>query len=61
LRAAGFRAASTGLVLIAFFAAVRITLNPVSAKPGLGVAPGHHTHKHFWPTMISAHGIPIDI
>jgi hypothetical protein len=52
LREAGFRAASTGSVLLAFFVAVRITLSPVSAKLGLSVtfaglsgAPGYHTHK----------------
>src|SRR5882724_2587311 len=52
LRETGFRTASAGSVLFAFFVAVRITLNPVSAKHGLGLAfashpgaPGHHTHK----------------
>jgi hypothetical protein len=52
LRETGFRTASAGSVLFAFFVAVRITLNPVSAKHGLGLAfashpglPGYHTHK----------------
>jgi hypothetical protein len=48
LREASFRTASAGSVLLAFFVAVRITLNPVSAGSGLSVAfathrgaPGH--------------------